>query len=66
VVKVLQYSGIIVANVLIVVLSSLMLIFCSAWMLGSAPLAQTMVLIALSMCGSGFAALREPSDRHRQ
>lgn len=64
--KVLQYGGIVAACALIVVLSCLMLFLCSAWLFSSAPLVQTMSLATLSMCGSGFAALMELSDRHRQ
>jgi hypothetical protein len=64
--KVLQYGGIVVACALIVVLSCLMFFLCSAWLFSSAPLVQTMALATLSMCGSGFAALMELSDRHRQ
>jgi hypothetical protein len=40
-----------------------MLFLCSTWLVMSAPLVQTMALTALSMCGSGFAALMELSGR---
>jgi hypothetical protein len=64
--RVLKYGGMAVAGALIVALSSLMLFLCSTWLAMSAPLVQTMALTALSVCGSGFAALMELSDRHRQ
>jgi hypothetical protein len=64
--SVLKYGRIALAGALIVVLSSLTQFVCSTWLLMSEPLIQTMVLTALSMCGSGFAALMELSDRHRQ
>lgn len=59
--KVVKYRGVAVAGALIVVLSSLTQFVCSTWLSMSAPLVQTMVLTALSMCGSGFAALMELS-----
>jgi hypothetical protein len=64
--RVLKYGGMAVAGAVIVALSSLMLFVCSTWLLMSSPLVQTMALAALSMCGSGFAALMELSDHHRR
>jgi hypothetical protein len=64
--RVLKYGGIAVAGALIVVLLSLTQFVFSTWLLMSAPLVQTMVLTALSMCGSGFAALMVLSDRHHR
>jgi len=64
--RVLKYGGIAIACTAIVVLSSLTLFLCSAWLLRSAPLVHTMALSALSLCGSGVTALMEFSDRHRQ
>jgi hypothetical protein len=58
--RVLKYGGIAVAGALIVLLSSLTQFVCSTWLSMSEPLVQTMVLTALSLCGSGFAALMEP------
>jgi hypothetical protein len=63
--RVLKYGGIAVAGALIVVLSSLTQFVFSTCLL-SAPLVQTMVLTALSMGGSGFAALMVLSDRHHR
>jgi hypothetical protein len=64
--RVLKYGGIAIACAAIVVLTSFTLFLCSTWMLGSAPLVHTMVLTALSLCGSGVTALMEFSDRPRQ
>jgi hypothetical protein len=64
--RVLKYGGIAGAGALIVLLSSLTQFVCSSWLSMSAPLVQTMVLTALSMCGSGFAALMVLSDRHQR
>ena len=64
--RLLKYFGIAVASAAIAMLSSLMLFLCSTGLVMSAPLVQTMALTALSMCGSGFAALMELSDRRRQ
>jgi hypothetical protein len=63
--RVLKYGGIAVAGALIVVLVSLTQFVFSTWLLMSPPLVHTVVLTALSMCGSGFAALMELSDRHQ-
>ena len=57
--RVFKYGGIAIACTAIVVLSSLTLFLCSAWLLRSAPLVHTMALTALSLCGSGVAALME-------
>jgi hypothetical protein len=62
--RVFKYGGIAVARVLVAVLSSLVLFLCSTWLLMSEPLERVMALTALSMCGSGFAALIPLSDRH--
>jgi hypothetical protein len=59
--KVEKLGGMAVAGALIVVLASVTQFVCSTWLSMSAPLVQTMVLTALSMCGSGFAALMEVS-----
>lgn len=59
--RLLKYGGIAVAYAAIAALSSLMLFLCSTWLLMSTPLAQSMALAALSMCGSGFIALMEIS-----
>jgi hypothetical protein len=64
--RVLKCGGIAVACAAIVVLSSFTLSLCSAWLLRSVPLAHTVALTALSLCGSGVSALMEFSDRHRQ
>jgi hypothetical protein len=65
VIRVLKYGGIAVACGVIAVLSSLILFFCSTWFVDM-PLARTMALTALSLCGSGLAALIDFPDRHRQ
>jgi len=57
--KVSQYGGNLVGCALIVALSSFLVFFCGIWLLRSATLVQTMGLTALSVCGSGFAALRD-------
>ena len=59
--RLLKYFGIAVASAAIAMLSSLVLFLCSTWLLMSTPLAQSMALGALSMCGSGFIALMEIS-----
>jgi hypothetical protein len=56
--KVLKYGGIAVACCVIAALSSLIPFLCSAWFV-DARLAPTMALTALSLCGSGIAALLE-------
>jgi len=63
VIGVLKYGGIAVACGMIAALSSLILFLCSTWFVDM-PL-RTIVLTALSLCGSGVAALIEFPDRHR-
>jgi hypothetical protein len=53
----LKYGGMAAACVAIAALSTLMLFLCSTWLSMSTPLAQSIALGALSMCGSGFIAL---------
>jgi hypothetical protein len=48
-----------VACAAIVVLASLTLFLCGAWLLESAPSEQGAALTALSLCGSAIAALVE-------
>jgi hypothetical protein len=55
----LKYGRLAVACAVIMVFSFLMLILCSTWLLRSAAPVQTLALTALSICGSGFAALLE-------
>ena len=59
--RLLTYCGITVACATIVVLSSLMLFLCSTWLLMSTPLARSIALGVLSMCGSGFTVFMETS-----
>jgi hypothetical protein len=54
----LKYGGIAIACGVIAVLSSLLLFLWSTWFV-DAPPARTMALTALSLCGSGVAALIE-------
>jgi hypothetical protein len=61
VMRLLKFGAIAVACAAIAVLSSLALFLCSTWLLMSTPVAQSMALGALSMCGSGFIALMEVS-----
>jgi len=59
--RLLKCDGIAVACAAIALLSSLMLFLCSTWLLMSTPLAQSIALVVLSMCGSGFIACMEIS-----
>jgi hypothetical protein len=59
VIKVLKHSAITVACAASVALSSLMLFLCSAWLLNSASLVQSLALIGMSALGSGLIALME-------
>jgi hypothetical protein len=54
----LKYGGIAIACGAIAVLSSLLLFLCNTGFV-DAPFARTMALTALSLCGSGVAALIE-------
>ena len=57
--KALRHGGTAVACALSVALSSLMLFLCSAWLLSSASLVQSLALTAMSVLGSGVIALME-------
>jgi hypothetical protein len=57
--RILKYGGMEVACAVIVVLASLTVFLCGAWLLESAPFVQRAALAALSLCGSGVAALVE-------
>jgi hypothetical protein len=59
--RLLKCDGIAVACAAIALLSSLMLFLCSTWLLMSTPLAQSIALGVLSMCGSGLIACMEIS-----
>jgi hypothetical protein len=60
--RLLKYDGIAVACAAIALLSSLMLFLCSTWLLMmGTPLARSIALGVLSMCGSGFIACMEIS-----
>jgi hypothetical protein len=57
--KALKQGGMAVACAASVVLSSLTLFLCSAWLLSSVSLVQSLTLTAMSVCGSGVVALIE-------
>ena len=57
--KVSQDGGIVIGRALLVTLSSLIVFLCGAWLSRSTPFLQSIVLMTLSACGSGFAALKE-------
>ena len=57
--RVLKHGGMAVACAVSVALSSLMLFLCSAWLLSSASLVQSLALTAMSVLGSGVVALVE-------